>query len=35
MPSAGRWYALAGLVVVLDQLSKWLVLENIRYGETI
>ena len=35
MPSAGRWYALAGLVVVLDQLSKWLVLENIGFGETI
>lgn len=35
MPSAGRWYALAGLVVVLDQLSKWLVLDNIGSGETI
>jgi signal peptidase II len=35
MPNVGRWYALAGLVVVLDQLSKWVVLENIRYGETI
>jgi len=35
MPSAGRWYALAGLVVVLDQLSKWLVLKNISFGETI
>jgi signal peptidase II len=35
MPSAGRWYALAGLVIVLDQLSKWLVLQNISYGETI
>jgi len=35
MPSAGRWYALAGLVIVLDQLSKWLVLENIGFGETI
>lgn len=35
MPSAGRWYALAGLVVVLDQFSKWLVLENIGFGETI
>lgn len=35
MPSAGRWYALAGLVVVIDQLSKWFVLENISYGETI
>jgi signal peptidase II len=35
MPSAGRWYALAGLVVVLDQISKWVVLENISFGETI
>lgn len=35
MPSAGRWYALAGLVIVLDQLSKWMVLENVGFGETI
>jgi len=35
MPKAGRWYALACLVIVLDQLSKWLVLENIGFGETI
>ena len=35
MPDAKRWYALAGLVIVLDQLSKWLVLESIRFGETI
>ena len=35
MPDAKRWYALAGLVVVLDQLSKWVVLENIRFGEVI
>jgi signal peptidase II len=35
MPDARRWYALAGLVVMLDQLSKWFVLENIRLGETI
>src|SRR3990172_1602314 len=35
MPEARRWYALAGVIVVLDQLSKWLVLENIRFGETI
>ncbi len=33
MPS--RWYGLAGLLIGLDQLSKWLVLENIRPGETI
>ena len=35
MPDVKRWYALAGLVIVLDQLSKWLVLETIRFGETI
>ena len=35
MPDAKRWYALAGLVIVLDQLSKWLVLENIHFGKTI
>jgi signal peptidase II len=35
MPKAGHWYALAGVVIVLDQLSKWLVLENIGFGETI
>lgn len=35
MHSAGRWYGLAVLVIVLDQLSKWLVLENIGFGETI
>ncbi|MDP3438873.1 MAG: signal peptidase II [Azonexus sp.] len=35
MPDVKRWYALAGLVVVLDQFSKWLVLENIHYGEVI
>ncbi len=35
MPDVKRWYALAVLVIVLDQLSKWVVLENIHYGETI
>jgi signal peptidase II len=35
MPDAKRWYALAGLVVVLDQLSKWVVLESMRFGEVI
>jgi signal peptidase II len=35
MPDVKRWYALAGLVVVLDQLSKWLVLQNLGFGETI
>ena len=35
MPKAGHWYALAGLVVVLDQISKWVVLNHIEFGETI
>lgn len=35
MPDVKRWYALAGLLVVLDQFSKWVVLENIHYGEVI
>lgn len=35
MPDVKRWYALAGLVVVLDQLSKWLVLQNLGFGETM
>ena len=35
MPDAKRWYALAGLVIVLDQLSKWVVLDHISFGETI
>ena len=35
MPEASRWYSLAGLVVILDQLGKWLVLEYIQFGETI
>ena len=35
MPDAKRWYALAGLVVGLDQLSKWIVLDQIRFGEVI
>ena len=30
-----HWYALAGLVIVLDQLSKWVVLNHIQFGETI
>ncbi len=35
MPKAGHWYALAGLVVILDQLSKWVVLSRIEFGQTI
>ncbi len=29
------WFGLAGLVVLLDQLSKWLVLDTLHFGETI
>jgi len=32
---AVHWYALAGLVIILDQISKWLVLANIEFGQTI
>ncbi len=30
-----RWYALAALVIALDQITKQVVLANIAYGETI
>lgn len=30
-----RWYALSALVILFDQLSKWVVLENIRMGEPV
>ncbi|MCL2345107.1 MAG: signal peptidase II [Desulfobulbus sp.] len=32
---AARWYSLAALVIVLDQISKWVVLGHIGYGESI
>ena len=35
MPKAGLWYGLASLVVVLDQFSKWVVLNHIEFGQTI
>lgn len=35
MPKAAHWYALAGLVIVLDQLSKWVVLGHIGPAEVI
>jgi len=35
VPEARRWYVLAGLIIVLDQLSKWVVLNNIGPGQTI
>jgi len=30
-----HWYALAGLIVLLDQISKWVALGNITQGEVI
>ncbi|MFV0370032.1 MAG: signal peptidase II [Azonexus sp.] len=35
MPKPGHWYGLAALVIVLDQLSKWLALDRIMPGEVI
>lgn len=35
MPKPAHWYVLAGLVVVFDQLSKWLVLASLQFGESI
>lgn len=35
MPKAGHWYVLAGLFVVLDQISKWVVLNHVQLGEVI
>lgn len=35
MPKPAHWYGLAGLVVILDQLSKWLVLASLQFGEAI
>lgn len=35
MPKAARWYTLAGIVIVLDQISKWVVLNHIAYGDVI
>lgn len=33
--SSKTWFSLAGLVILLDQLSKWLVLDQIQLGQTI
>ncbi len=33
--SAVRWYVLAAVIIVLDQISKQVVLANVQYGETI
>jgi signal peptidase II len=35
MPKPVHWYALAALIVVLDQISKWVALGNILPGEVI
>jgi signal peptidase II len=35
VPRPAHWYALAGLVVVLDQLTKWVVLGHVAVGEVI
>ena len=35
MPKAAHWYTLAGIVIVLDQISKWVVLNHIAYGDVI
>ena len=39
MPSAitkvGRWYALAGVVIALDQFSKWIVLASLQLGDSV
>ena len=32
--TAGGWFALAGVVIVLDQLSKWVVLNTLSLGDT-
>ena len=35
MPRPGHWYALAGAVIVLDQVTKAIVLSSIQFGERI
>ena len=35
MPKVQHWYGLAALIVVLDQISKWIVLGAIAPGEVI
>ncbi|MDR0775530.1 MAG: signal peptidase II [Azonexus sp.] len=35
MPKAAHWYSLAALVIVLDQLSKWVVLNSLDYGQSL
>jgi len=35
MPETKHWYGLAALIVVLDQVSKWVVLDTMLPGESI
>ncbi len=35
MPKAAHWYALAGVIVALDQLSKWVVLGQLAPGDVV
>lgn len=35
MSSTWRWFALAALIVVADQLTKWAILANFAYGERL
>jgi len=35
VPKVGHWYALAGLIIILDQISKWVVLSHVQLGEVI
>jgi len=35
MPEARHWYGLAALVIVLDQVSKWVVLAALLPGESV
>ncbi len=35
MPETKHWYGLAGLIIVLDQVSKWVVLDTMLPGESI
>jgi len=35
VPKVGYWYGLAGLIIVLDQVSKWVVLNHLQLGEVI
>lgn len=34
-PRLAAWLALSGAIVLVDQITKWIVLETMTYGETI